>query len=266
MIEYFPQDQRYYLQNEFIIRTQRRSKYSMRAFARDIGVSPGSLCEFLNGNTRFSKTRVQEISKTLNLPLKHVDHWLDLIDVNFNRSPIAKKKAQLCIDKRLRNSKKFLDLDSFELISNWEYLALMELLSFEQIFSANQLAKNLGVSQNQIDSMLKVLLRLGLIRWNENRWVASEEDTYVGENRPSNAIKNFHKGILNKAKGAIDKQSIDQRELSALVFSMQINDLQSFKQDLNKALFDLSNKYAGKKNCDAVYCLSTQLFNILDQE
>jgi uncharacterized protein (TIGR02147 family) len=220
MIEFFPQDCRYYLQNELMERVKRRPHYSLRAFARDLEVSPAALSGFLNGQIQLSAPRISEISKKIKLTSVHMAHWLDLIEAHSGKTAKSKREAQLRIQQRTIKSKKYIDPDSFELISRWEALALLELLGFEKKFSAEEMASYLGLKKTQLASLLKTLLRLNLISWDTDRWRPQDEDSFVGTDVPSEAIRHFHGQILKKAGQALTKQSLEKRSFRSTVFSM----------------------------------------------
>ena len=55
--DYLPKDASSYLQEELALRKARRPQYSLRAFARDLGMSPSALSEFLAGQQGMSKDR-----------------------------------------------------------------------------------------------------------------------------------------------------------------------------------------------------------------
>jgi uncharacterized protein (TIGR02147 family) len=266
MIEFFPQDCRYYLQNELMERVKRRPHYSLRAFARDLEVSPAALSGFLNGQIQLSAPRISEISKKIKLTSVHTAHWLDLIEAHSGKTAKSKREAQLRIQQRTIKSKKYIDPDSFELISRWEALALLELLGFEKKFSAEEMASYLGLKKTQLASLLKTLLRLNLISWETDRWRPQDEDSFVGTDVPSEAIRHFHGQILKKAGQALTKQSLEKRSFRSTVFSMRKKDLPQLKKDLNQFWIDQIGKYAMPTKNDSVYCFSMQLFDLLEEE
>lgn len=266
MIEFYPQDPRYYLQNELMERLKRRPHYSLRAFARDLEVSVSALSGFLNHQTQFSSQRIQDFSKKLKLPAEHSEHWLDLIDWKFSKSQAIRKKANLRIQDRIKASKKYIDLDSFQFMAKWEAFALLELLSFERKHSEDELIEYLGLKKSQLQSLLKTLLRLNLIYWHEDHWKPVEEDSFVGNDVPSKAVRNFHGQILKKAMKALEEQGLQKREFRSTVFSFKKKDLPQLKRDLNRFWMDQIGKYATPGKNDAVYCFSMQLFDLLNGE
>lgn len=266
MTNYFPEDHSYYLKKELIQRIKRRPHYSLRAFARDLEISPSTLSNFLRGEKKLSSLRITELSQKLKLPKDHAEHWLDLIDWKFSRTDVLKKKAELRIQSRLMKTKKFLDLESFKVISSWEAFAVLELLSFAESFSIYELANKLNMSVNAVTALIETLNKLNLIRWDHNRWRPEEEETFVGENISSEALRQYHRQVLQKAVDSIDTQKIEQRELRSTVFSMKREDLPQLKAEMNQMWIELLGKYAYTEEKDSVYCFSMQLFDLLNGE
>jgi uncharacterized protein (TIGR02147 family) len=266
MIDFYPQDPRYYLQNELRERLKRRPRYSLRAFARDLEVSASALSSFLNDQTPFSVQRISELAKKIKLPAEHTEHWQDLIEWKFGRSTGLKKKAELKIEARSKASKKYIDLESFKFIARWEALALLELFGFEKKFSESEICRYLNLKKTDLQELTQNLLRLGLISWSQDRWRPVQEDSFVGQDVPSSAVREFHKGILKKATAALEKKDLQRREFRSTVFSLRKEDLPRLKQDLNRFWMEQIGKYAKPTGNDSVYCFSMQLFDLLNGE
>ena len=262
MIDFYPEDPAYYLKNELIERLRRRPQYSLRAFARDLEISPSTLSEFLRGQTKISIQRINNLSKKIKLPEEHQKHWIDLIQSKYSRVLSQKKNAELNIQMRKKSSKKYIDLASYSLVANWESFAILEVFGLGKKYSDSDIMKKFGISSARYSQTIENLNRLNLIRREKDRWIANEEDTFVGENTRSEALRKFHKDILKKAYKAIGTQELDQRELRSTVFSFKKSDLPKIKAELNELWINLLSKYAYVPNRDAVYCLSMQLFDL----
>ena len=229
-------------------------------------MSSSSLSEFLNGQGRFSSPRVLNLAKKLKLSPEHSEHWINLIDWKFGRTSELQKKAQLKVQNRIKTSQAILDLESFKFISKWEALALLEILGFEKKIQTAKIAQLLGLKPLQINQLIKSLLRLNLIWWDQNRWRPSTEDTFVGVELPSKDIQNFHRQILNRAQRALKKQDLKQREFRSTIFGFRKKDLPRLKEDLNRMWMELIGKYSLPQGSDGLYCFSFQLFNLLEGE
>jgi len=86
-------------------------------------------------------------------------------------------------------------------------------------------------------------------------------------NTPSEAIRRFHGQILDKAKAAIEGQSLEEREFSTLIFRVDSRQMETLKSELgalrrrfrDEAIASSAN---AKHRPDQVYAFSFQLFRL----
>ena len=64
------------IKEEFSKRVTRNSSYSLRAFARDLGVSPASLSCFLNQKKGISEKKATDIAGRLDLNLSKKEQFI----------------------------------------------------------------------------------------------------------------------------------------------------------------------------------------------
>lgn len=60
-------DYRTALKSELKKRSEKNDRYSLRAFARDLGMSPSYLCEVLGGKASLSPRRIERVAPLLEL-------------------------------------------------------------------------------------------------------------------------------------------------------------------------------------------------------
>ena len=81
------------------IRQDSRQTYSLRAFARTLGLSPAMLSSVLAGKRRLSKTSAERIAEKLALSDSHREYFLLLADLLV----VEHEPTQQCIRKRLND-------------------------------------------------------------------------------------------------------------------------------------------------------------------
>jgi uncharacterized protein (TIGR02147 family) len=264
--EYYPQNSKHYLKFEFQARKKRRPQYSLRAFARDIGLSPSTLSEILNGKLFLSEERVIQVSKKLNLNGNQVEHWVDLIKMENSSSKVEKEVASVKVKARLKNEKGNISLDLFQVISDWYHYALLELIDIDSKYQNHKYAAlALNIDEVTVKESWERLIKVGLAEKSDESYKAKTLATFAGEDVPSAALRNFHAGLMNKALVAQEIQTLENKEFLSIVFSFAHKDLKDIKDELYKFLIDLTNKYSQKNNKDSVYCLGTQLFDLVDR-
>jgi uncharacterized protein (TIGR02147 family) len=265
-IEYFPQDHRHYLQFEFEARKKRRPQYSLRAFARDMEVSPSSLSEFLTGKLIFSEERILQVAKRLELDQQHVEHWIDLIRASASPSKADREVAAVRVRARSSAGKGNIALELFEVISEWHHYALLELIDIDEKYQSHKTAgKALGLTAQEVKDAWDRMLRVGLAEKIDGYYKASTLTTFAGEDIPSAALRNYHAGLMRTALTAQEEQTVEKKNFVSIVMSLNSDDIRAIKDEITRFQIDLANKYAQKKNKDSVYCLSSQFFNLVSE-
>ncbi len=264
--EYYPQDSRHYLKFEFEARKKRRPHYSLRAFARDLELSPSALSEYLSGKLSFSEERVMQVAKKIQIKPTQREHWLDLIKMESSSSKADREVAAVKVRARSSQEKGNLALDLFQIVSDWYHYALLELIDVDSKYQDHKAAaKALRIDTKTVKESWERLIQVGLAEKSDGVYKASSLATFAGEDIPSAALRNYHAGLISKSLIAQEEQPIEKKEFISIVFSFNSADLKSIKDELYKFEVDLTNRYSQNKNKDSVYCLSTQLFNLVSE-
>ena len=94
-------------------RKKRNAGYSLRAFARDLGISPSLLNEVLQGKHGLSQANARKIANRLGYPSEAVSRFCDRVAVEHARKASDREAAA---ERLARIPGKTLDLDQFEVI------------------------------------------------------------------------------------------------------------------------------------------------------
>ena len=117
------------LKGEFERRKLLNPSYSLRAFARDLSMSPPRLSQILSGKHGLSVKAAGEISKKLKLDDESHQWFCDSVGALHARGGKERREFQAKIKKIKEKTKKFtkLQLEYFEVISDWYNFAILEL-------------------------------------------------------------------------------------------------------------------------------------------
>ncbi|WP_413291220.1 DUF4423 domain-containing protein [Bdellovibrio sp. HCB337] len=264
----FFDDYRRYLGEAFKLRAAKNPRYSWSAFARDLGLGVSTLSEVLNGKYGLSSVRAREVAKRLHLTESHCEHFCDLLAAQFSRSKEEKNRARLSAHLRREGNEQTLTLDKFKTISEWYHMAILELSETAGfVFDPDKMARRLGISTETVEESVNRLKRLGLVKVRGRKIKPTGSFTTVeSKELASTAIRTFHKQIIDKAKAAIEGQSMEERELSSTVFSVAREDLEAAKKELQQFRRSFALKFSKNANKKDVYCLSMQLFSLTEKE
>lgn len=240
------------LMSEYQTRKSNNSRYSLRSFAQQLNLSPATLSMVLSGKRKLSKDKIVSISTKMGLSPASIHNLLEAEILNISSHP-----TELKIDSQ----KAHLNEEQFKLISNWQHYAIISLSKLKKHKADTRwISKHLGISELDARDALNRLIELKMIEIQHDKIVELNQSTTTTEDIPSEAIRNFHKGVINKALESIDHVNPDQRELSTIVLSFNKKDLKSAKKFLRDYQEQFANRFESEKNSDEVYAISLQFF------
>lgn len=255
-------DYREFLREILATRCQNNPRYSLRAFARDIGVSPSQLSEVLNSRYGFSKAASLDIAARLSLSAKEQGYFCALVESENTRSKAGREAAKEKVEK-YQNDYNQIALDAFKVIADWYHMAILELIQM-QSFQNDQkwIANYLGISTHEISVAIERLKRLELIQEEDGKLKLKYALNSIANGVSSDSIKKFHRQILEKAMAAIQMQSVQERDLSSIILAFNSEDMGEAKAMIKKFRREFDSKFSKKKNKNSLYCLNTQFFRL----
>jgi len=266
MAELLFKDPRDYLRFEHELRKTRRPSYSMRAFARDLSVSPSSLNDFLQGRVGMSRNRIEAIASHLKWSAVRQEHFLNLVQSKFEKDLGARQEALMKVKIRLKDGTYGLSLESFKIISDWYHLVIRQLCEVKDHLKTSDIARELSLPPLTTGKAVKRLLKLGLLKETEKGLKPSEVGSHFGDEAPSEAIIEFHTQILELAQKAMKEIHFDERESHSLIFSVRQEDVPKMHAELKKSILQIANKYAHSEQRNVIQALSLQVFPVWKEQ
>lgn len=267
----FVQDHRDYLKREFTARAQRRPLYSQRAFARDIGLSPSSLTDFLKGRMRLSVGRISQVSDTLKLNAEQKQHWVDLMEARFSRSPELKKLSQVRARGRIQAQSHSMTLDNFKILSEWFHLAYLELIEMNasKYSDVKVAAAALGIPVRTLRIGVKRLESAGFLRKTAKGIFNVDPSTQLGDGNPSEAIRQYHMQILKKAVASLEEHGADQRYNSSTIVALPRSEVERILTDVRALDVTFLEPYLVRSQPEAkesLFCLNINFFDLMTKK
>ena len=227
-------DYRPYLRNVLEKRIAANASYSLRAFARDLEVSPQMLSFVLNGKKGISQESAADIAERLELGPAESSYFVDLVTLNHARSPQARKLAEYRIEERLssQTTYKTLEVEAFKAISDWHHYAILE-LSFTKGFKADPkwIAERLGISSFEASQAIERLKSLELFEKDKKGNLRKTElNISASYGTPSSALRKLARQLLQKASESLESQSIDERDITNMTMAIDPSLLPEAKQ------------------------------------
>lgn len=248
-------------------RRMRNAKYSLRSFARDLGMNVSHLSQFLMGHEGISIEKAHSIAKKLKWSSVKTQQFLALVQMHFGRSLRQKSQGQVQWDT-LSNLPNYdvIKKDQFALISNWYHMAILELAELSDFNSNPQwISKKLGISVLKTEEAVAGLERLGLIQFVDNvNWKPTSTNTSTEDDVPSWAVQSFHKQVSDIFQKKISQENIHQREVQSFIFSVAKNKLPALKEKLRLLCEEFISDVDSNDSKDELYAFSVQLFSLLN--
>jgi uncharacterized protein (TIGR02147 family) len=250
-----------YLGGEFSRRKLRNKSYSLRAFARDLKMSPSRLSEVINGQEGISESTVDTIAKCVTTKVREQNFLKDLVLSEHSRNAQVRSEAKKRI-ALIRKAESFRKLkeDQFKVISDWYHGAIMELTQLESFKpDVEWVADFLGITRSQVEAAVQRLETLGLLeRRRDGQWVPKPEAYEFVSDLPSHAITKFHMQILGMHVDSLREDPPDLRGLFSMILAIPRGRLPEFKDDMQKFITQFWQKIETEPK-DELYSLSLQL-------
>lgn len=251
-----------YLNGELARRIQVNPRYSQRAFARHLGLSPGELSEVLRGKRNLSERSALRVSRSMGLTPDETRDLLVLCQAERNRDLF--ESSTLAETPR---SARELSLDLFHVISDWYCFAILHLADTKDFrFDPGWIAARLGISSIEAKLGLERLERVGLIERTRAGLRVSTEYVLSPSGIPSEAIRAFHKRMLQKAKESIDLQPAEDRDITGIGFAANPRHVKAIREEIAAFQEMLVRKYSppNAKDRTEVYQMEIALFRVTE--
>ncbi len=222
-------------------KTQRNSRYSMRAFARSLKTSPTTLSLILAGKRVPSVQLALRIADTLSLSeqdrkifMESVTraHLDSMLERGTDRARHRGRTQRLAIKEIQR--------ETFKAISSWYHYAILE-LTFVESFKPEPrwISAQLGISVAAATRAVDRLIDLGLLEVSEGRFRKAIEFLTTADKDVTSRAHRAHIGqVLKRGVQALKRLPIEQRSMTSLTIAIDPENIGKAK----KMILDFQRK------------------------
>lgn len=248
-------DYRDILKLEYESRKARNQYYSLRAFAKSIGIGSGALSEILNGKRNLGLNKATSIVENLSFNPEEKTAFLNSV-----KEPVAKNATE---DE---NENRQLTLEVFEIVSSPTCAAIFAASDLDHfVLDSEWIASKLSLKRDEVDHALHLMRKVGLIETVNGVEEICDDYVLCPDGVPSRAVKNYHHQMLDKASLAIEEQPVEKRDVSGISFALDCSELKKLKKDILQFQNRMIKKYSkGTKN--QVYHIEVALFPLSKEE
>lgn len=209
--------QAYYLsklKEDLSLRQRQNSRYSLRAYARDIGVHPATLSQVLKEKRPLPLKDSTTVIARLNLGPKERTLFME---------SLLKGKCGLDQIKIDDSDERFmLDESHHKVVAEWEHYAVMELYNLSEAeCSVEYICRRFGISATRAEVVLHNLLTCGLLKLTEDGKIEKVHTSVrTTEDVVSQALKDSHKEALKMGAEKLDEIEVALRDFSSLTVAL----------------------------------------------
>ncbi len=253
------------LREQFVKKRKRNPEFSLRAFAKQLGMAPGGLSRLLNGKMGISVNRAHEIASKLKLTDQETETFLNLVQLEKAKTSETKERILKRIERTEGTPLHDLGVDHFKTISEWYPLAILKIASEPKMNRTVQgMSKMLGVSSSEIIQALERLQRLELVEQDKGGAYKRIPETEVHTHfkAQSDAARKYYGEVIEMVKKNVENELPATRAIGAKVIVLdesQLNAAMDLTLEYHRKLGELSDK---SKNKEKVYQAFSAVFEV----
>lgn len=230
------------LNNHFEELKQKNRRFSVRAYARKLGLANGTLSDVMNSKLSLTPDRAIKVLAKLDIDQRKKDKLLVLLN----------KQHRIAKDKLPRTH--------FDVFSNWTYRAI--LFSFDldgSRWTSQELADRLLLKPKQIEQMIEVLLKLDLLKKEKDGSIVREQKYWeMNDDDRNEFIHRSHQDSLSLASKAISLIPAHKRDITSMMFAGDSQQLEELRNEI-RHLYERALSIMETPSKNEVYQLSIQL-------
>ena len=189
-------------------------RYSLRAFARDVGIHPSTLSAVLKGARALPLKDAKKVTRKLALSPKEQTLFLE---------SLFRTKARLDDLQIPENEERFmLDESHYKVIAEWEHFAALVLFDTSN-FQGNEkeVSERLNITEARAEVVLHHLLSVGLIREDERGvLVKAHAQVRTTEDIQNQALHQGHQDALALGSKKLDEVEVEFRDFSEMAVAL----------------------------------------------
>ena len=233
-----------FLRNEFQRRMNRSKKYSLRAYARDLSLSPSTLSRILRNERPLPKKLITPIMEALGLKNGIRRRFLESC-----HSTSSQKGSRLNTTHRL-------SVEETDFFSSWEYLCVLRLFDAPDFsFDTAHVAQSLGVTKKKAAQIIDSLLSRGFVTLVNDRYQRTYNHLVMDDEAMQAHARYLAKRLRQKPLRDAIKGTIDQ---TMTTFYATFEDMEKLKKLLRQVESKARDRSVGKSGGE-VYELFIQV-------
>lgn len=242
-----------HMKRTFAERSRKNPSYSLRAFARSLGMDSSTVSAILKGKRPVTLKTARRIVEGLNIT--NPVEAQTLVMSTF----VAEEVSTIPGYTELA-------MESAEAIAGWQHFAILALLELKDFKGQERaISERLNIPFGIVSECLNRLEKLGLIEKKKDLWQLTGKNMATPSQIPSAALREGHRQHILKALHSLETDPVDVRDVSGVTMAVSKKRLAEAKimiQDFRRRL----STYMEDGPRDAVFRLNIQLFPLSQEK
>lgn len=263
---FMPKDYRDFLRREYLKRADKNRRYSLRAFAKHIGVTSGYLTDIFKLRKNLSLEKATEVAHRLKLDKKSFKLFYLLVQRELTKDCMM--KAEFSKDLRRENlsiERVQLPLDHNKAFARWYIPAILALSSLPGfVLTESSIASKLDLSDCDVVEALDILLSLNLLKIEENgSYTRTPQHLNISSEDPHSVLQDYHSQLLKLATKSLKTQTNKEKFIGSETFCFSPAQIKEANEIINNcldSLLVLSEMH--HPTATDIYTVSVQLFRV----
>lgn len=251
------------LQNEFLQRKQKNKKYSLRAFAKFLGVSHALLSLVFLKKKGLSPKMADKISTKLALSHLERNIFISSVEKCFSRSAKKKTRAGQVLNE-LHKQKHFKSLtqENVSQIDHWAYVAVFEAIYSKKAQTTKELCFFLDQKPSMVVKVVTYLLEISAIADENGTYSALSSSLHTTNDIPAMAMVNYHISMAQKAIDSIQKQPVHIREFQNAILTVNHESIGEAKKMIRNFIHEFNTRFYVDNDNSQLYSLFVSFFKM----
>ncbi len=258
----------------------KNSSYSIRAFARKVGLNSGALSGIINGKRNVSAALARRICDRLMLDPQERMELLGLFPEkrNYQRSPsVQGSHESLGVSKLSESSETpgfhegderpleatYLQLSAaqFRIVAEWQHFAILALMRTEGFSSdVHWIAKKLRLSQTKAEQAISRLISIGTVEKSTDGTLTRASKKFrTTDDIADVSVRRSHEENFDLLKASLERDSVKERDFTHDTLAIDPKNIGMAKELIRKFQDEFA-KLVESGNRTEVYRLSMQFF------
>jgi uncharacterized protein (TIGR02147 family) len=253
---------KHYLSDELARRCEKNSSYSLRAFAKALGIDAGTLSRILSGRQPLSFKMAEKILPKLELTPSQQNQFYQSLAQQLETRKLQRVQIPHNLSEREYKGDD-LSIEYYRVIADWYHVALME-MTFLKGFKPEPryISQELGIGLTEAKLALERLIKLGLLEKKNGKIVKSKEKLSTTDRHLTTpALRKNQKQFLEKAIHSLENDPLEERSHTNMIMTVDSSKIEVAKKMIREFQMTLCNYLESGKR-DRVFNMSIALYPV----